>query len=117
MRILTIFFFALMAAFPGYTQGLFESAGTPPDDPQKRMEWSGYARGSAYGGAEQFDYSSVFGEVGIQGKYAIGKAFLFADMRLREGLQFKEVGATLQLKEAYAGYQSKRSTSISATRL
>ena len=102
--LILILFIALTST--GYAQGLFETAGTSDPEKDSKLEWSGYVRGSAYSGAEQFDYSSVFGELGLQGKYTLEKAFLFADMRLREGLQFGEVGPTLQLKEVYAGYQS-----------
>ncbi|MCB9283179.1 MAG: hypothetical protein H6563_03825 [Lewinellaceae bacterium] len=104
--IIPIFLFAL--AVPGYAQGLFETAGVPAEKTPSKLEWSGYVRGSAYGGGEQFDYASLFGEASLQGKYALGKTFLFADIRLREGLQFGEVGPTLQLKEVYAGYQSEK---------
>jgi len=56
----------------------------------------------------RFDYATAFGEAAVQGKFSQGKAFLFADVRLREGAQFGQVGTTLQLKEAYAGYQSAK---------
>lgn len=96
-----------MSAVAGLAQGLFERAGAGERE-KPRLEWSGYARGSAYGGGERYDYASVFGEAAVQGKFSQGKAFLFADVRLREGVQFGQWGTTLQLKEAYAGYQSER---------
>ena len=108
MRNLIIPFFFFILFGSGQTQGLFESAGKLDTPTTRPLEWSGYVRGSAYGGTEQYPYSSVFGEVGLQGKYALNKAFLFADMRFREGLQFDEVRPVLQLKEAYVGYQSKK---------
>lgn len=92
----------------GYSQSLFENAGTATEEPAKRLEWSGYVRGSAYGGSEQFDLSSLFGEAAVQGKFNLGKAFLFTDVRFREGLAFGEKKSALQLKEAYAGFQSRK---------
>ncbi len=92
-----------------YGQSLFLEAGTPgADSTQARMEWRGYARGSAYGGSRQFDYASVFGEAALQGTLRKDKVLLFADVRLREGLQLGARGTTLQLKEAYAAYQSPK---------
>jgi hypothetical protein len=107
MRTVAIIVIMLLAAGAGYGQGLFESAGAGEAE-KPRLEWSGYARGSAYGGGGSFDYATAFGEAALQGKFSQGKAFLFADVRLREGAQFGQVGTTLQLKEAYAGYQSER---------
>lgn len=107
MRKLLVFVSTCLIALPGMSQGIFEEASEPKES-GTALEWNGYVRGSAYGGSKQFDYSSLFGEAALQGKLTAGKAFLFADMRLREGVQFGETALTLQLKEAYAGYQSDK---------
>ncbi len=90
-------------------QSLFETAALQSQDTSPiHMEWSGYVRGSAYGGSQQFDYASVFGEAALQGRLRSGNVHFFADVRLREGLQLGARGTTLQLKEAYAAYQSPK---------
>jgi hypothetical protein len=92
-----------LLAAPLRAQSLFDNPA-----PETRLEWMGYARGAAWGGAQQFDYAHLFGEAALQGKLSRGKAVLFADARLREGLLFGEQNTVLQLKEAYAGYQSPK---------
>lgn len=108
MRI-TFVFLSLCILLRGAAQSLFEGAGPAGGEkPERLLDWSGYVRGSAYGGAKLFDYASIFGEAALQGKLNKGKARLFADVRLREGAQFGERHSVLQLKEAYAGYQSAK---------
>lgn len=104
-------FFVLLLAFAagnGFSQSLFEQSGQQEEITKNRLEWGGYARGSAYGGSRQFNFSTLFAEAALQGKYTFRKAFLYTDIRLREGSQFGENELNLQLKEAYAGYQSKK---------
>jgi hypothetical protein len=102
MRFL-LFIPCLLLAAMLQSQSLFQAPA-----PETRLEWYGYARGAAWGGAEQYDYATLFGEAALQGKLSRGKAFLFADVRLREGLQFGQQTSALQLKEAYVGYQSPK---------
>ncbi|MBN2274348.1 MAG: hypothetical protein JXK95_08440 [Bacteroidales bacterium] len=94
----------------GRAQGLFENAvvAVPETGGKNRIELNGFARGSVYGGSEAFDYSSVFGEFCLQGKWSGGKAFLFSDIRIRGGLNFGEQYTSFQLKEAYAGYSNEK---------
>lgn len=77
---------------------------------EEKVQLSGFARGVAYGGSEDFNYTNVFGEFALKGRLesANQKGFLFADMRVREGLFFNEHELQLQLKEAYAGYKSSK---------
>ena len=90
-------------------QGLFESSqDEAKDDVNNGVEFSGFARGSAFGGSESYDYSSVFGEFCLQSKLSQGKTFFYADLRFRGGLNFDEECTTFQLKEVYAGYQSDK---------
>lgn len=101
-----IFFLALSVS--ALSQGLFEEAtSTGDEEKEKKIELGGYARGSVYGGSEFYDYSSVFGEFSLQGEASWKNAFLFADLRFRMGLEFDEEYTALEIKEAYAGYQSK----------
>lgn len=99
----------LIVAFKSNGQGLFESSQVETeDDKEKGIELDGYVRGSAYGGSEFYAYSSVFGEVSLQGKLTLGKTYLFADLRFRGGLNFDQEYILFQIKEAYAGYQSDK---------
>jgi hypothetical protein len=81
-----------------------ESEGTE----KKSITLNGFARGSAYGGGEAFDYSSLFGEFCLQGKWTGSKTFLFSDIRVRGGLNLGEEYTAFQLKEAYAGYSTDK---------
>ena len=106
-KLLSVFLILLTETF--YGQGLFESATAADENPNKpAITFSGYGRGSFYGGSRSYDFQSVFGEFGVQGKLSINHAFLFADLRARGGLQYDSLYTTLQLKEAYAGYQSDK---------
>ena len=93
-----------------HAQGLFESAVTDATEESGRnkIALNGFARGSAFGGSKTFDYSSVFGEFCLQGKWSGGKTFLFSDVRVRGGLNLGEEYTTFQLKEAYAGYSTDK---------
>ncbi|MBN2520367.1 MAG: hypothetical protein JXB17_07685 [Bacteroidales bacterium] len=87
-------------------QGLFEGtiAASEEQSGNNSVELNGYARGSAFGAGENFDYSSVFGEFSLQSKYSHNKTFLFSDVRFRSGLTFNEDNTIFEIKEAYAGY-------------
>lgn len=94
----------------GMSQGLFERSVALASDGSsvKRITLNGYARGSAYGGSEAFDYSSLFGEFCLQGRWTGGKTFLFSDIRIRGGWNLGNTFTSFQLKEAYAGYSTSR---------
>lgn len=104
-----LIFTILISIFPydNSAQGLFESS-TKDDAKKLLIDFSGYGRGSAYGGGETFDYSSVFAEFGIEGELSWKNAFLFTDLRLRAGSQYDSLYTTLQVKETYVGYQSNK---------
>ena len=92
-------------------QGIFESATEAlalPDEGKASLELNGYVRGIAYGGSEYFDFSNVFAEFALKGRLAKQKTFLFADVRIREGIFFDSRELQLQLKEAYAGYRGEK---------
>ena len=89
-------------------QGLFESSINNEEDGKTRISLSGYIRGSAYGGGESYDYSSLFGESAFQGKLSYNNAYLFTEVRLRSGLQFNEPATEVELREAYAGYNGEK---------
>ena len=70
----------LIAGAASRGQGLFESAQTESDErTNTRIEFNGYARGSAFGGSEFYDYSSVFGEFCLQNKLSQGKTYLYRE--------------------------------------
>ncbi|MCB2208399.1 MAG: hypothetical protein KQH67_08875 [Bacteroidetes bacterium] len=110
MKSRIILFVAFLVMLTGNlrTQSLFENASDVSDTDKLVIDFNGYGRGSAYGGSENYDYSSVFAEFGIQGELSLNKAFLFTDLRFRAGTQFDSLYARFQLKETYAGYQSDK---------
>jgi len=92
-------------------QGLFDTATEATaikDESKTNLELSGYARGLAHGGSENFDFSNVFAEFSLKGRLAKQKTFLLADVRVREGLFFEKNELQIQLKEAYAGYRGEK---------
>lgn len=89
-------------------QGLFENSLSSEEESKAKISLSGYVRGSAYGGSEKYDYSTVFGEASIQGKLSYNNMYLFTEMRLRSGLQFDETATEFELREAYAGYSGEK---------
>lgn len=103
----SLFLLFSITTFSVLGQGLFESFTAESDTTSQKkrsIEFSGYVRGSAYGGSENYDYTNVFGEFALKSKLTEGKSFLFADVRLRNGLFFNNRETQIQLKEAYAGY-------------
>ena len=84
------------------------AAPTSEGTEEKSIAFNGYARGSAYGGSEAFDYSSLFGEFCLQGKWTGNNTFLYSDIRIRSGLNLGELYTGFQLKEAYAGYSTDK---------
>lgn len=94
----------------GMTQDIqdIQEIQTTGENEKKGIALNGFARGSAYGGGEAFDYASVFGEFCLQGKWTGNNTFLFSDFRIRGGLDLGEVATDFQLKEAYAGYSTRK---------
>jgi hypothetical protein len=95
---------------PMYAQGLFESASTDEQEQSDKMklEMGGYGRGSAFIGFDNYDYPTVFGEFAFQGKLKNNNAFMFADIRLRDGYRFNDPFMDIQLKELYVGYSGAK---------
>lgn len=93
-----------------YAQDLFESAQIKENDQDKEMgiDLSGYVRGSLFGGGQNYDYSTLFGETSIKGKLFYNKTFLYTEIRLTSGLEFNETFTQFDLREAYAGYSGKK---------
>ena len=109
MRKYVTLIFIYIFSLHGFSQGLFESAGSDEATVgNKNLTLNGYVRGSVYGASENYDFTSVFGELGFQAKFTPSHAFLFADVRIREGIRFNENNFAVELKEAYAGYQSDK---------
>ncbi len=93
-----------------FSQGLFETAVIEDQNKSKelKLEFSGYARGSVFAGFNKYDFSSVFGEIGFTGKLKHKQAFMFADIRMREGYSFNEPISEVQLKEVFAGFSGEK---------
>lgn len=92
-----------------FAQGLFDSASKEESKDKKvGIDFSGYVRGSAYGGAENYDYSTLFGESSLKGKLSYENTFLFTELRLRAGIQFDQQFTKFELREAYGGYSGAK---------
>jgi len=81
--------------------------GSQASQEQSKFRLNGFARGSAFGGSENFDLANAFGEFGIKTKYNGNLASFFADFRVREGVFYNEHQTILNLKEAYAEYNGE----------
>jgi hypothetical protein len=94
-----------------YSQGLFDDLNQQKiadGDSKAGIELNGFVRGVVFGGSKDYDYSNAFGEFSLKGKLVKQKAIFYADIRFREGIFFDQRELQLQLKEAYAGYRSKK---------
>ncbi len=106
-RILLMVF--LSAPLMIFAQGLFESS--HPDKEEKQatsLEINGYTRGSAYVVAENYDYTTVFGEFRLKGTLQNKKTYLLSDLRFRAGYGLGEEFSTMQIKELFAGYGGEK---------
>ncbi|MDD2278998.1 MAG: hypothetical protein PHS05_08065, partial [Bacteroidales bacterium] len=107
---LTLAFFILTGSFL-FGQSIFDdlTSETSTDNAKNvSFELNGFTRGLVYGGSKDFDYSNVFGEFALRGRLEKQKTFLYADLRVREGVFFDNRELQLQLKEAYAGYRGDK---------
>ncbi|MBN2213465.1 MAG: hypothetical protein JW723_04410 [Bacteroidales bacterium] len=93
-----------------YAQGLFERSLTEETEQKNNrgIEFSGYARGSVYGGSKNYDYSTAFGESCLRVKLLSNNTLLYTDIRVRSGIQFDNELNQVELKEAYAGYSGEQ---------
>ena len=93
-----------------YAQGLFESSLTEETEQKNNngIEFSGYVRGSVFGGSKDYDYSTAFGESCLRGRLFSNKTYLYAEIRVRSGVQFGDELNRIELKEAYAGYSGEQ---------
>lgn len=101
----------LMGNSPVLAQSLFEDVtGLSENNAQKQtgITLEGFVRGSAFGGGQTYDIATGFAELSLQGKFALEKAFLNADLRFRKGVAFDGKMPLLVLKELYAGYRGDR---------
>jgi len=76
----------------------------------QEKEIGGWVRGSFYGGGKDYPFASLFTEASVKGSYRKDNAVLFADVRLRAGLNFGERYIVPEIKEAYAGYEGEKVT-------
>ena len=109
-NLFTLLFIALSSSIV-FSQGLFDdltSQSSSDEENKSAFELNGFTRGVVYGGSKDYDYSNVFGEFALKGRFEKQKAFLYADMRVREGMFYNKRELQLQLKEAYAGYRGDK---------
>jgi len=104
-----IILFWIICSLSIEAQDLFESLTSEKDSQENESSFAltGYVRGSAYGGADDFDFSNLFGEFALQGRLSGGNTLLYGDARIRNGLFFDDRQTILELKEAYAAYRDE----------
>ncbi|MFO7923027.1 MAG: hypothetical protein R6U58_04980 [Bacteroidales bacterium] len=101
-------------------QGIFTdalSAADSADQSARTASLNGYARGAAYFGGDDYDYASLFGEFALQGRISGQTAFLYGDVRIRDGLFFGDRESHFELKEAYAGIRWNRADLFLGTQI
>jgi len=91
-------------------QSLFQSTldSTSTTVQNSPISLNGYARGSMFGGGDNYNLASAFAELSLQTQYKKGNAFLMSDIRFRKGVLFGENDQQLQLKELYAGFKGDK---------
>ena len=108
----TIAIFTALLLLPTllFSQSLFESetAEEKNSNNKLKLDINGYGRGSAFVGLDKYDFTNVFGEMVFTGKLNYNNAFLFSDIRLREGYAFNEPNTSIQFKELYAGFSDDK---------
>jgi hypothetical protein len=104
--ILVIFLTPLMI----FGQGLFESSRQDKAEEAEALafEINGYARGSAYVVAGNYDLSTTFGEFRLMGEFNKKRTYLLSDLRVRAGYELGEDFTRLQVKELFAGYAGEK---------
>ncbi|HSH51330.1 MAG TPA: DUF1302 family protein [Bacteroidales bacterium] len=109
-NIITILTALLLLPTMLFSQSLFESATAVDENSTNKLklDFNGYGRGSAFVGFDEYNFTTIFGETALIGKLNYNNAFLFSDIRLREGYAFNEPNSTIQFKEVYAGFSSKK---------
>lgn len=68
----------------------------------------GFGRGSVYGGGKDYNIASAFSELSLRVKAGKGAAFLESDIRFRTGVMYGQNDVTLDVRELYAGYKSRK---------
>lgn len=110
MRKLLLMLFPMLMPPALMGQGLFESATLQEQaasESSTTLQLGGYTRGVVLGGAENYDFSTAFGELALTARASRGKGILFGDVRFREGSFFGSRESVLQVREAYAGYRGR----------
>jgi hypothetical protein len=81
-------FTVLIAVQISYGQGLFDTS--TEENKKTNIDFTGYVRGVALGASEKYDLSTSFSEICIKPQYRANNTYLFADLRFRTGIYFKE---------------------------
>jgi hypothetical protein len=97
-------FTVLIAVQISYGQGLFDTS--TEENKKTNIDFTGYVRGVALGASEKYDLSTSFSEICIKPQYRANNTYLFADLRFRTGIYFKERSTDLEIAELYGGYSS-----------
>jgi hypothetical protein len=73
-----------------------------------KVELSGYVRGSFQGFSKNYDFSNIFAQFALKGKYAGKHTILNAEVWFLGGQQFGSFYNQMHIIEAYAGYVSDK---------
>lgn len=82
-------------------------SGTDGDE-NRKVELSGYVRGSFQGFSKKYDFSNIFAQFALKGKYAGKHTLLNAEVWFLGGQHFGEYYNQMHIIEAYAGYVSDK---------
>jgi hypothetical protein len=102
-----------MLTFPTllFAQNLSPDPAIPPDSAispaSTKPTVTGWARGVAYGGAENYPAGALFGETGFKLSWYHARLLMGAEVRFREGIFLNEQKTLPELREAWAGYRSE----------
>jgi len=102
----TFFLWLLMSSSPLFAQSIFTREAEKENN--KKIELSGYARGSLYGGNPENDFSALFGESCLKINYKPKNSIVYTDIRFRSGIRFDEPYTAVEIKEAFAGYSGDK---------
>lgn len=84
-----------------------ERSTTTSDTQNYQLNLNGYARASAWGGSKSYRLNTLFAEIGLQGEYQQGNAFIKTDLRLRKGNSFGNVYQLIDVNNLYVGFTSQ----------
>ena len=113
MKSIILTIIAILTLSPISAQSLFSDSqkDTIPDKQNsivQKIEVNGFVRGAFYGGAKNYDLTSVFAQFALKARYKGKQTILHSEIWLRGGNMFDKYYNKLDIVEAYAGYISDK---------